>query len=296
MMRRNILFVVGLLALLAGSALALLWLVAQRGTSLAQEERPELVSVLGAAHRVTTGALLRPDDMTWVSIPAAQVQSSYVERGSGNEAQYVGALARRDFDAAEPLATDGLVRKADRSFLSAVLAPGDRAVTIPSDASQTASGLIMPGDHVDVVLTQNLGDKSNGSTNRQAASVILQDVRVVALEQALGQTPPPVSSSYAQAQPAPRTVTLELSERDAEKLLVATQLGRIDLVVRALEANTTAVSLGAPTPVFSDEISVARPIALDPPTPVKPADAPAPSVTVTRLPIEVMHGAKIEMR
>jgi pilus assembly protein CpaB len=290
MIRRNILLVIGLLALLTGSGLSFLWLAQQRAPAENSEQRAAQISVLAASHSVAAGMLLRPDDMVWTAIPAATETPGYIARGVANETDFVGAFARRAFQANEPFTVDALVKKTERSFLSAVLAPGNRAVTIPADASQTASGLASPGDRVDIVLTQNFGD-------RKVAAVVLQNVRIVAVDQSLGQTSPTATTdrSYAQTPQMPRTVTLELTEHDAEKLLVATQLGKIDLAVRAIESEQPAAK-DTPAPVWADEVSPAT--KLPAAHPVAADETPRTATPIPNQPssIEVMHGAKIEMR
>ena len=56
----------------------------------------------------------------------------------------------------QPRHVGGLLRPRDRGFLASVLAPGTRAVSIAVDAVSGVSGLVWPGDHVDIVLTHEI--------------------------------------------------------------------------------------------------------------------------------------------
>lgn len=300
-LRRNLLLALGLLALLFGAALSEFWLRQQTVTSRPGGSLPARVSVLAAAHAIATGALLRPKDMTLIGIAPADMKPGFIAHDAAVQRDYVGALVRRDFAAGEPLSADGLLKPSDRSFLSAVLAPGMRAVTLPVEAPQTASGLVLPGDHVDVVLTQNLGPDADAG-RRAVAETVLSDVRVVAVEQSLTPSPRPLGadSRFVQDLRPPRTMTLETSESEAQKLLVAAQLGKIDLALRALVAN--AQPNDAPVaPTWAGDVSSAikavgaraqKPAAAPQPAPAAPA-APAVPVHST---IEVMHGGKIDLR
>ena len=49
-----------------------------------------------------------------------------------------------------------IMRPGDHGFLAAVLTPGRRATSIGVDAVSGTAGLIWPGDHVDVILTQEM--------------------------------------------------------------------------------------------------------------------------------------------
>jgi len=141
-----------------------------------------------------------------------------------------------------------------------VLAPGMRATTVGVDAISGAAGLIWPGDHVDVLLTQTLDDPSVPIGQRIAAELVLRNVRVIATGQQLvqgavtanGQAPPPAAT----------TVTLEVTPDEAERVAVATRLGPLSLVVISSEsqpvtAQTAADQAQGNQPVWADEVSPA---------------------------------------
>ena len=52
------------------------------------------------------------------------------------------------------------------------------------DASQSSSGLILPGDRIDVILIQSFGDTVEPS-RKEVAETVLVDVRVIAVDQSL---------------------------------------------------------------------------------------------------------------
>ncbi len=301
MLRRNILLVIGLLALLSGAALSAFWVAGETAADRSAAPRPQGVSVLAALHPVATGTLLRPEDMSWIEVASPEAGKNLIVRSAGAEAEYVGALARRDFRAGEPFSADDLLKSADRSFLAAVLGPGKRAVTLAVEAQQTASGLILPGDRVNVILTQNLGAATDAG-RRSVAETVLSDIRVVAVEQTLSASAKPLipERGLVQELRAPRTITLEMSEQDAQRLLVATQLGKVNLAVRALAISAVPTPDGATPPTWADDVSPAiRAMSVrsaKPPAAPVPAAAPAAPAARNHYTIEVMHGAKIETR
>jgi pilus assembly protein CpaB len=125
-----------------------------------------------------------------------------------------------------------VMRPGDHGFLAAVLTPGRRATSVGVDAVSGTAGLIWPGDHVDLILTQDVNDgRTNGQGTRVAAETVLRDVRVIAIDQQL------VQGGGAGGEGAgSRTVTLEVTPEEVEKVAVASHLGRLTLAVRPVDA------------------------------------------------------------
>jgi pilus assembly protein CpaB len=125
-----------------------------------------------------------------------------------------------------------VLRPGDHGFLAAVLRPGMRATTVGVDAVSGTAGLIWPGDHVDVVLTQVNDDQTVPAAHRASAETVLGDVRVIAIDQQLMQG----ASGNTTDQGSTHTVTLEATEAQAERVALAARLGHLSLIVRAADA------------------------------------------------------------
>jgi pilus assembly protein CpaB len=250
MLVRNLLLALGVLTLVAGLALSSVWFF-QRDRSPVTEARtpPPVVqpAILVAARPIGTGALLRAEDLAWRDVGRNDAIVGSLMRGQVHESEFLGAVARRDFGQGEPLVASDFVKPSERGFLAAVLKPGTRAVSITVDASQSSSGLMLPGDRIDVILIQSFGDTVEPS-RKEVAETVLVDVRVLAVDQSLSTT--------ARAAPAerrigslesqlPKTVSLEVSPRQAETLFVASQLGRLGVSVRALEGGGVPAAASA---------------------------------------------------
>jgi pilus assembly protein CpaB len=244
MLFRNVLLAIGVLCLVAGLGLAGLWLSQMQRASVEQKS-PEVArasAVLAARRDIAAGTLLRAEDIGWKDVPPGEARPPYLPRGQVTEAEYLGAITRREFVAGEPLVAGDLVKPSDRQFLAAVLKPGMRAVSISVDAPQTASGLVRPGDSVDVILTQSFGESETNPGHKSVGETVLFDVRVIAVDQALSTParPQPTTERIGIAGTearVPKTVTLEVSQRQAETLFVAAQLGKLQLAVRPLEGS-----------------------------------------------------------
>ena len=204
------------------------------------------------------------------------------DRGRSREG-ISGRVQSARFREGEPLIASEFIKPSDRSFLAAVLRPGYRAVSIFVDAQQSVAGLALQGDYVDVILIQSFDDKITADPRRRTVGeTVLHDVRVIAIDQAL--TPPAggVMSVVNTEARIPKTVTLEVAERDAEKLLVASKLGSFQLSLMPL--NVAAPNAREDTrnarPVWASDVSLALDEVVQPPP--KPAtsatSAPQPSV------------------
>ena len=155
-------------------------------------------------------------------------------------------MTRREFGAGEPLVASELVKPGDRQFLAAALKPGTRAVSIAVDVTQSSGGLILPGDRVDVILTQTFGTTPDNPVAQSAAETILRNLRVIAVDQSINaQTRPSAipGGAFSADSRVPKTVTFETSELEAEQIFVGAQLGRLQLSLRPLEL----LPAGAPT-------------------------------------------------
>jgi pilus assembly protein CpaB len=142
------------------------------------------------------------------------------------------------------------MRPGDHGFLAAVLQPGMRAVTVGVDAVSGTAGLIWPGDRVDVIMTEFIDDPSVPLGRRISAEAVLHGARVIAIDQELVQGASPGSASQETA----RTVTLEVTEMQAERVQVATRIGQLSLAVCSAQLASPPPSSGNTT-VWAEDVS-----------------------------------------
>jgi pilus assembly protein CpaB len=285
---RNTLFGLGILALLAGAMLSALWFY-QAGAPAVPVVQHAITtqSILLAARPIPAGTLVRAGDMTWGEVPAAEVVGADIPRGSIAETEFVGAVTRRSFAAQEPLTTFALIKPSDRDFLVAALGPGFRAFSINVDAVQSTSGLMSPGDHVDVLLSQIFPTLGTDTGHKSVGEIVLRNLRVIAVDQTLspGNRPAATTATLSELR-MPKTITLEVTDHQAAVLLVAEQLGKIQLALRGQQdqAGTPTTAHDEAPPTWASDVSPAL------------AGSKLPSSSATQGSIEVMHGAKIERR
>lgn len=128
----------------------------------------------------------------------------------------------------EPVLAMKITGAGQRATLSALVGPGMKAVTIRVNDVDGVGGFVLPGDHVDVVLTRQT-DKDSASTQ-----VLLQDIRVLAVDQ--------VADERATNPTIPKAVTLEVDTAAGQKLSLASSIGSLSLLLRKAGETTGAKS------------------------------------------------------
>jgi len=126
----------------------------------------------------------------------------------------------------EPVLSLKITGAGQRATLSALVKPGMKAVTIRVNDVEGVGGFVLPGDRVDVVLTRQI-DKGSATTE-----VVLQNTRVLAVDQ--------VADERAAKAAVAKSVTLEVSTVEAQKVWLASSVGNLSLLLR--KAGDTAES------------------------------------------------------
>ncbi len=225
---------------------------------VARVEAPPVVApapkirMLVAARPLSIGTLLKDEDFREMEVEADGVPEGAFTNGAESRAELRGALLRRFIDPNTPVINTDVLRPRDRGFLAAVLRPGTRAISIAVDVVTGTAGLIWPGDEVDLILTQNLQQGPDGPGRRVVGETILAAVRVIAVDQQISHT----GTDPAAGRGVARTVTMEVTPEQAERLAVAQQLGRISVVVRSIEGVPDATG-PRPSLVFGSDVSSA---------------------------------------
>jgi len=220
----------------------------------AAAEHPAQSPVLVLAREVRAGSLLRTEDLGTKLLPAVDLPSGAITDAPAARHDLIGGMIRRPLAVGDMLHAEDVMRPGDHGFLAAVLKPGRRAITVGVDAITGTAGLIWPGDRVDVILTQTMDDHQVAPAERIAAETVLQNALVIAIDQLLVQG----AATEGPSPQNPRTVTLEVSPREAERVQVAERIGRLSLAVRALDTPSDSGTPEAEAntlPVFAGEVS-----------------------------------------
>jgi pilus assembly protein CpaB len=237
-----------------------------------------MTQVLVAKRDLAIGERLTAADVTWQAWPADATNSAFITNGAATpaptqatakaakavgdvaegmiggvspEKAVEGAIVRDPILAGEPITPRKIVRGGEGGYLSVVLSPGKRAMAVPVTSETAVGGFVLPGDRVDVLQTreaQNVGDSTGATAVKNVvAETILQNVRVLALDQSTG------ADKDAKTIVA-STATLEVGPVEAEALVRAKAAGPVTLSLRAYTDLGGPSGLGA----RSNEAAVVR--------------------------------------
>jgi pilus assembly protein CpaB len=197
---------------------------------------PLTVGYFVAARPLPRGTLAREEDFAVRSVPSENVPTGAILDTPDARAGLRGSLVRKFLDAGSPVTSEDVLRPRDRGFLATVLAPDSRAISIKVDAESSVSGLIRPGDYVDVVSTPviekaDLAQKADKADLAHGAlsETVVHNVRILAIQDGSANKE--------------RTVSLQLAPEQVRKIAAAEQLGKLSLVVRsALDQQDTGAT------------------------------------------------------
>ncbi|MGH6672986.1 MAG: Flp pilus assembly protein CpaB [Xanthobacteraceae bacterium] len=118
----------------------------------------------------------------------------------------------------EPILAARITGPGERATLSSLLKKDMKAVTIRVNDVNGVAGFVLPGDHVDVLLTRP------GDNKVSVNDVVIQDARVLAVDQKADDT--------TDKPTVVKAVTLEVDETGGQKLALASMVGTLSLLLR----------------------------------------------------------------
>ena len=214
-------------------------------------EPPQTRQVFAAARAMPAGTLIGEDDLITLELDPDAVRKEHIivpdevvleEIVPGEQASHPlrGHVVREALAEGAPLTRSVVVGPGQRGFLAAVLRPGARAVTIRVGPATSHSGLIDPGDRVDVILSAELA--VDGGDRSVFARTIVEDVRVVAIDRQVGSgaDSPGGGEDGVIERTEMMTATLEASPAQGDRLVLGEHEGSLSLAVRSLAAVTVA--------------------------------------------------------
>lgn len=235
-------------AIVAGGLAALMMM--QGGTSETKEAKVIIqeearVKVLVARQGIGVGERLNSGLLEWQDWPSGVVRPEFItsEMAPNAQDELAGAVARFVFFEGEPIREAKLARS-DQGYLSAVIEPGMRAVSISIKAKSGAGGFIVPNDRVDVVLTSR-------TDNGERSETILQNIKVLVIDSRFDYSSSQ-SDQIKQEEMAFSNETiavLELSPIQSETIVNASEIGQLALILRSVadfgeQANVTGFQGG----------------------------------------------------
>ncbi|HKU68610.1 MAG TPA: Flp pilus assembly protein CpaB [Candidatus Baltobacteraceae bacterium] len=213
--RRTTLIVAIVLAIGAG------WLTLNYLSSLQRQTNANSAprDVIVAAQDIPARVTITPQMLSHVQRPASAIDPNTLM----DPHQAVGALTLITIPAGSSI-TGAMIGHPSDVGLPVRLKSGMRAVSVQIDKVKGVSGLIEPGDYVDVI-----ADPPKSGTQPPPASAILRGVRVLAIGDSLensSATPSPQEANSS-------TVTLEVTPKQADLLVMADNNTTLRLALRS---------------------------------------------------------------
>ena len=205
----------------------------QPATASIDPQAPALVSVVVAAQDIPFGTTIEGHKLTTIQWPAEAVPpgifSDYAVLlpQDGNQPR----RAKRAMAQGELVLANKVSDFGEKVTIVQTLRPGHRAMSISVNARTAVGGFVTPGDVVDIVLT------TGGRGSGMRALTILQSIRIVGVDQQADEL-------NEQANVA-KTVTVEVTPEQGQKLVLAQQAGTLSLALKSVEGNEPDAPLEA---------------------------------------------------
>jgi pilus assembly protein CpaB len=257
------LLVLALSLVVAGGAS---FLVLQRVQNIpVREVEVSNYQVAVAAKALPVGSMVTASDVKLIAWP----QSSPVEGAFTKAEDVVNRGLVVPLLENEPFTAAKVAMPGAGAGLPPIITPGMRAISVKVDEVIGVAGFVVPGTKVDVVMTLNEQEKS-------VSRVVVNNIQVLAAGTKIDQ------EQAKDGRPLPATVvTLLVTPEDAEKISLASSVGRITLTLR----NPLDVE---PTTTNGTRVATLMGVAAQPT--VEPRPQPRPRPTVER-PVAVAEPA-----
>lgn len=177
----------------------------------------ETVAVVVAKRDMQRGEPISPD-----SFAVRKVPTEYLNADAVRPADFEGFLTQRLIvglkrgDVLLPVHTEGNGNK----VFSSTLGVGKRALTFEVDTVNSVSGMLRPGDRIDLIYT------TKGSDTLDVTQPLLSNLEILATDQV--QT----RRDEEGKERSFSTITMELTPQDAQRIIVAKQAGRLTALLR----------------------------------------------------------------
>lgn len=217
-MNRNRLLLIGVVALLLATFVSYSIYRVLRVAMNANHETAT-TTVVAAAADLPVGTRLEEKDLRLIKLPASDLPPGV----HFNTSEVVGRGVVVPMTKSELVLDSKLAGANAGAGLPSLIPSGMRAVSVKVNDVISVAGFVTPGTKVDVVLTGNL-EKTNDPA-QATTTTILQNVQVLASDQKLQKN--------EQGEPKQVTViTLLVNPEDAQKLVLASSEGHIQLALR----------------------------------------------------------------
>ena len=216
-MDRRFLTVLGVSLVFALVVSSIFYQMSARAGGSAKPSEPDMKDVVIAAKPLPVGVTIKPDDIKLVKLPL----SAFPKGGFTKPEEVIDRPVVSNVLLDEPVLEGRLAARGSGLGLAPIIPVGMRALSVRVNEVVGVAGFVLPGMHVDVLIT----GRPPGEGSLTMTTTVLQDITVLSA----GQTVQP--DPRGQAINAP-VVTLLVTPDQAEMLTLAGNETKIHLVLR----------------------------------------------------------------
>ncbi|WP_066093176.1 Flp pilus assembly protein CpaB [Xanthomonas massiliensis] len=225
---KNVLYIVIAVAMAALAALVAVSYVRTTVAEKTRDDRP-MLEVAVPLKDMERGTIIQPGDLAVRTVPEELVPADAVT--PGNHEQYEGRMLRAPIRRGAPLSASTLVPLYDQ--FSRLIPQGKVAYTLSVDENNSISGMLAPGDLIDILFLKDAAADSGPGTQAGAEVLpLLQQVKVLATGNRIGERLPSPDEGDTPANEGFSSVTLELDQYQARRLAIAAKVGALRVLLR----------------------------------------------------------------
>ena len=179
-------------------------------------KKEAVLRYVAAVEPIEAGTVVQPEQVTFKDVPASQAINGAFQKS----ADVVGRSAMYPIEKGQIVLNKYLAPPGTGAGLTSKIAEGMRAVALKSDDVVGVAGFLLPGSHVDILVTYRAAGRPDPVT-----TTVVQDAQVIAVNHQSQPDP--------QGKPVPiNVVTVLANPADTEKLVLAGTQGSIYFVMR----------------------------------------------------------------
>lgn len=228
-------------AVIVGAFAALLvFLFSQQQTEKLEAIRADEVEVIYSANNIPEGAALTKDNVTVKKIPQSNLPPNPIYKAE--LPTYLNTPVSRRIEANSMILSSDFAVTQSANTLASRIPPGERAMSLPVDTISGVSGLLRPGDRVDILGTfpvsgedEVVKEAGGGASTGYMTITLLQSVTLLAVGKEISGVNPGGQKGSGRARGGYSTITPSVTIGEAELLTIAQTRGELMILLRHSE-------------------------------------------------------------
>lgn len=178
------------------------------------------IKVVVASDSIKRGDVLTYENLSLRDIPLRYIHGSVIRSDQADN--IIGKRTMYELNKGEALLSSFISQSSNDGFAD-LIKVGERAITFPVDMASSMSGLLRPGNRIDLMLTVR--------AEKQLTRPLLKNVTVLATGDSIDNGKHSEKGMF-------QTITVSVTPKDASRITLAGNVGTISVVLRSTEDNS----------------------------------------------------------